>query len=219
MEMDNTNQPETPVQPISNPVHNQKGFFPIILGVLVLLLVVGGGAYYLGTQNSRTINQTSQQPAPSIGNSTNTPMVTNIPNNNWKTYTSGNLTFNYPESFSIKSDSNNKVIFIQSEEPFKGLPFLEVSINDTLSYRKLRQCKVQPNYYENDEGDCYVQFEKKQINKINGYKYLFIPKGASNSIVVFETVSSPYAEFKYYCYGGGCDNNLNQIVSTLELKR
>ncbi|MDA1079851.1 MAG: hypothetical protein O2840_04160 [bacterium] len=52
---------EIPVQPLStqpSPVNYQKNFLPIIFGVMVLILVVGSGAYYLGTQqnNSSTNN-------------------------------------------------------------------------------------------------------------------------------------------------------------------
>lgn len=48
------NSPEIPVQPqpIQPPVNNQKGFFHIILGVIILL-AYGGGAYYLGTQQNK----------------------------------------------------------------------------------------------------------------------------------------------------------------------
>jgi hypothetical protein len=77
----------TPVQtPVpQHPIKNPRGNFPIILGVLVLLLVVGGGAYYLGIQNGRTAPQAqniSIQPtaAPqnhTITNPTTTPITTN----------------------------------------------------------------------------------------------------------------------------------------------
>jgi len=61
----NSNQPanssEDPIQsqPIPNAVNNQKSNFPIILGILLLLIVVAIGAYYLGAQNNK---QPSQQP-------------------------------------------------------------------------------------------------------------------------------------------------------------
>lgn len=66
MDINNPNQPvnppETPIQDqsVSSPVNNQKGFFPIILGVLVLLLIVGAGAYYLGLKGSNLITGTNQ---------------------------------------------------------------------------------------------------------------------------------------------------------------
>lgn len=55
------NYPEVPTQPIQHSVNNKKGNLPIIFGVIFLLLIVGGGAYYLGTQNSKTIPQNSQK--------------------------------------------------------------------------------------------------------------------------------------------------------------
>lgn len=66
MEINNADQTvtpaETPVQSytVSNPANNHRGFFPIILGVCVLLFVVGGGAYYLGTQKENNSTNTSQ---------------------------------------------------------------------------------------------------------------------------------------------------------------
>lgn len=63
METTNPNRPvdpsETPVQSqsIFNPANIQRGFFAIILGVSVLLVVVGVGAYYLRTKKNSSTNQ------------------------------------------------------------------------------------------------------------------------------------------------------------------
>lgn len=82
MEENNSNQSanlsESPAQtqPVSNPINNQKGFFPIILGVSILLIVVGGGAYYLGTQNSGKTTQPQNSNAQSATNPTSSPVVT-----------------------------------------------------------------------------------------------------------------------------------------------
>lgn len=66
----NTNQPvnpvETPPQPIQYSLNNQRGNLPIILGVLVLLVVVGSGVYYLGIQNSKSVQVTQQSNPPPI---------------------------------------------------------------------------------------------------------------------------------------------------------
>lgn len=80
MDANDTNQsinsPETPSQPIQYPVNNQRGNFLIILGALVLLLVVGGGAYYLGTQNSGKTTQFQNSNTQSATNPTASPVAT-----------------------------------------------------------------------------------------------------------------------------------------------
>lgn len=52
-------------QPIQSILNNQRGNAPIILGAIVALLVVGAGAYYLGTQKSSTSINTNQNVIPS----------------------------------------------------------------------------------------------------------------------------------------------------------
>ncbi len=112
-EMNNPNQPvnssQTTIesQSISNPANYQKGFFPVILGVLVLLLAVGGGVYYLGTQKNQTTGQTT---APT--NPISTPSVSNESTNDWKTLT--NARFGY--LFKYPSNKYNETIY--TTEPF-----------------------------------------------------------------------------------------------------
>lgn len=97
--MNNTDQPANPdeslTQPVQHPVNNQRGNFPIILGVLILLLLIGGGAYYLGTQNSN--RQTTQVNTPSP----TAPIPTTSTNkkSNWKTYSGTAYTFIYPSEW------------------------------------------------------------------------------------------------------------------------
>lgn len=99
--MNNPTQPvnptQIPVQPQSPqelPANNQKGFLPIILGVIVLLVIVAGGAYYLGTQQNKPTSQAIQQTTPNTNTPTTAftqPSPTEIPavnplaNLTWKT--------------------------------------------------------------------------------------------------------------------------------------
>ncbi len=46
------------------PIVNQKGFIPLILGVVILLIVVAGGAYYLGTKKGNLITSQQTNPLP-----------------------------------------------------------------------------------------------------------------------------------------------------------
>lgn len=82
--MNNANQPvNPPTTPVQNPVpehpvKNQRGNLPIILGVLVLLFVVGAGAYYLGMkQNKPLTSNITSTPSPTENASSQvTPLPT-----------------------------------------------------------------------------------------------------------------------------------------------
>ena len=69
MSANDIDRTQTPIEhpqnlPTKVNILNQKGFFPIIIGVIILLLVVAVGAYYLGMQrkNSATTEQTNSLP-------------------------------------------------------------------------------------------------------------------------------------------------------------
>lgn len=116
------NPSENPAQPqpISHPVHNQRGNVPIIIAGIILLLVVGSGAYYWGMQNTkyRQVNNSeasiskNNQP---IGN----PTIVND-TANWKTYTNAKYgyTIMYPEDWYVLSPGNDgvKSVNIQNYE-------------------------------------------------------------------------------------------------------
>lgn len=115
METNNTNKPvnspsipaQSPI--LKHPVINQRGNLPIILAVLVLLLVVGSGAYYLGTQKSKQTTSTQDTPIPT-NTASNTPTQTNEAE--LKTYTSTPLgfTIKYPSEW-ITNELTNSVSF------------------------------------------------------------------------------------------------------------
>lgn len=67
MEIDTTIQDQIPDNPIK-----QKGLFPIVGGMIILLVVVAGGAYYLGTKSVTPRSSTIPQVTP-------TPIEENIP--------------------------------------------------------------------------------------------------------------------------------------------
>lgn len=80
-----------------HPFNNQKGSFQIILGALVLLLVVGGGAYYLGTKNSNSQNQaTNINTTPPIQPSST--QVYSEPNSTAITTKNGVAQYQHPQS-------------------------------------------------------------------------------------------------------------------------
>jgi len=88
MEVENTDQNELKSknsvsdQSFRKNILNQKGNFLIIIGVVVLMLVIGAGVYYLGTKNKPTTSQginPAQQVAPST--TTNTSTQSSFDNN------------------------------------------------------------------------------------------------------------------------------------------
>lgn len=106
MEENNPNQSVNPsgpfvqTQPVSNSVNNQKGFFPIILGVLVLLLVIGGGAYYLGTQKNANILPNDNTTQNSSINLSPTILPTEEPTNaSLKSHDSKYFSVSYPSNW------------------------------------------------------------------------------------------------------------------------
>lgn len=108
----NSYETSIPPQPVSNLIKNKKGFFPIILGVLVLLVIVGGGAYYLGTQNKSTKQSTINTPSPTISTQQNNVATSPAYSNgsvstNWKTYknTKYGYTVRYPPTIDITSSN------------------------------------------------------------------------------------------------------------------
>lgn len=79
---------------LNQPVNNQRGYIQIILGVLILLLIVGSGAYYLGTQKNKSLSQSKVQNSPTPSSSQPSPPPTvNIKaqNTEWEEYTSNKL--------------------------------------------------------------------------------------------------------------------------------
>ncbi len=111
MEIDNTDQLQTQPQiPTSQPegnISNQRGNFPIIIGVILLLFIVGGGAYFLGSQKDKSTQSVNQpvvtQPSPT----TSTPSQTQTDNtiiSSWKTHTNteGKYIVQYPQDWVLE---------------------------------------------------------------------------------------------------------------------
>ena len=113
METENTSQqtnqaqiiPEN--QPSQNIINNQRGNAPIIIGVILLLFIVGGGAYFLGSQKDKSTQSINQpvviQPSPT----TSTPSQTQTDNtiiSSWKTHTNteGKYIVQYPQDWVLE---------------------------------------------------------------------------------------------------------------------
>ena len=110
--MNITNQEITPAQNIPQdsetnpPVSNRKGFMPLILGVAILLIIVAGGAYYLGSKNTNLTSKPQiQQPATSVTTPTSNPITsTEDFTAGWKTYasTEGKYSIKYLQDWVVE---------------------------------------------------------------------------------------------------------------------
>lgn len=110
-----TNQPTNPAetlnQTLQHPNNSHRGNFIIILGVIVLLLIVGSGAYFLGTQKNNTQPQQvttlspTLQPTTTVTTPTSYPTISINQKNNWRTYNGENYTFMYPADWTLTGPS------------------------------------------------------------------------------------------------------------------
>jgi len=116
------NPPEIPVQTqsIQSPVNNPKNYLPTVLIVLVLLLIVGIGSYYLGMQkykpssNPQLQAESTPTNIPITQTQPTQPTVTLIPQNNtkagWKSYTdvAYGYTIQYPAGWTLKQEKDSE---------------------------------------------------------------------------------------------------------------
>lgn len=108
MEPNNQTQELIP-NPYSQQPAKQKGFFLPVIGIVLLLIIVITGSYYLGTQKNQSRPKSVQEtmnyiPTPS-STPTSYPSPTPIPSvetDNWKVYTnSSEFAFKYPSDWAI----------------------------------------------------------------------------------------------------------------------
>lgn len=119
MEMNSAKQPAnpagTPTEPAQHPVNSQRGNFLIILGILVLLLIVGGGTYYLGTQNGKTPPITQQNtPSPTTASFNKIESLSPTSTSNvtgWETYKNAQYGFElqHPANSTVETRTNDRV--------------------------------------------------------------------------------------------------------------
>lgn len=212
METDNTNQPvnpiENPIQP--NSINNQKSFLPFILGTLVLLVVVGAGSYYLGTQKNSLTNQTVNTnpdaqtlPSPTQATINTSPSPSS---DTWKTESvqikketevSGNenikLSFQFPSDWTLetvsKASSPDNMIkncadyVLTSSDGLAKLTVSPICTGWTAKYSDWPQSAVSIKEENNvGEGAGAIYTIRYFDSASNQYKYVIGEKGTSNKI-------------------------------------
>jgi hypothetical protein len=122
---------------ISNPPASPKSNMPLILGVLILVIIVAFGAYYLGTKNnnnqaeSLTSTNASISPTPALSakpSGTQLPKTTGSPAatagvSGLKEYnnTTHGFTISYPKTWTQKNPSSSvdsTLVYLNADEKF-----------------------------------------------------------------------------------------------------
>lgn len=220
MENENLSQPtnnpaETAVQPQPQPVTtsivNQKGFLPLVFGVIVLLVVVAGGAYYLGTQNNNSIPQAvntntenQNQPLPTQTTIKSSPSPANV---TWKTESvqiqketavSGSenisLAFQLPSDWTLKtvakvSNSNNMIkncadYVLTSSDGMATLTVSPMCAGWAAEYSDWPRDAVTIKEEQNVGVDGHTSYTVRYLDSVtNKYRYVDGEKGTSNKVM------------------------------------
>lgn len=220
MENESLNQPtNNPVAPPAQPqpqlvptsITNNKGFLPLVFGVIVLLVAVAGGAYYLGTQknnspsqavNTNTINQ--NQPSPTQTTVYSSPSPANV---TWKTESvqiqketavSGSenisLTFQLPSDWKLKTvaktpNSNNMIkncadYVLTNSDGMATLTVSPMCAGWGAEYSDWPQDAVTIKEEQNVGNDGHTSYTVRYFDTAaNKYRYIDGEKGTSNKIM------------------------------------
>lgn len=151
---------ETPVSstPPTNPIRNDKSNFIILIGVILIILVIGVGGYYLATKSGNVNTNLSQTPT----NSAQTA--------NWRTYTNTyyNFKLDIPSDWKVEEQIVKGANYVNGEYQAYKLysPSKELIIQSAISNKnnhikqQLPNSKVQLGQYTvdrypyiNDDGE------------------------------------------------------------------
>jgi hypothetical protein len=215
MELNNPNPSVTPsenpvqTQPVSQSISNKKSNLPIILGMLILLIAVGAGSYYLGTQKNSSTNQplntiTQTQPSPTESKAFTSPTSTNV---SWKTESvqikkesavSGNetinLTFQLPSNWTLKTvalenNTNNMIkscadYVLMSNDGTSKLTVSPLCAGWSATYSDWPQSAVSIKEEANVGADHHTAYTIRFLDSgTNQYKYVEGEKGTSDKIM------------------------------------
>lgn len=221
MEDENLNQPA--VNPVENPVQlkvqtesnllvNRKGIFPLTSGILALLLIVGGGAYYLGTQKGKLTSQVADtnQTQPSQATVYTSPSPTSVA---WKTESvqiqketavSGieniSLTFQLPSEWMLetvlKASSPNNLIkncadyVLTAGDGTSTLTISPVCAGWVAEYTDWPQATETITEEQNVGADNHTSYTVRYLDATyNKYRYVEGEKGTSNKIMDIVTLT------------------------------
>lgn len=131
----NQSQPTPPHQPPApEPTIKQTGFLLPIIGVILLVALVGAGAYYLGVKKNQTETLSQKPTSMPIATPTTYQAISPDETTNWKNYNNPklNITVKYPSDLFVE-ESETYAVF--SFEPYPTGDFQRVPDNIQISLK------------------------------------------------------------------------------------
>lgn len=230
--MNNTDNPiqqqTPPIQPTpsgnqtfsNNPITNQKGNFLIMLGAIFIILVVGVGAYYLGTRKAEfNIQNTVTQQR------TSTPSITQdslLNTDSWLVASDQQARYylKYPSNWKASKDTGGYLLSLVS--PTKGLMVYLQQIS-TGSKEEIRNnlLKEKDNLAEYNKTSQTVQYNYTFEEKVFGQNTVFLVKrlvinrqpGYDDYVTAFVIDNTKVAQF--VVTQNYTDPNIAQIIHTI----
>ncbi|OGK09497.1 hypothetical protein A2767_03250 [Candidatus Roizmanbacteria bacterium RIFCSPHIGHO2_01_FULL_35_10] len=236
MDINNANQPvNPPITSVQNPIpehqaNNQRGSFPLIAGVLVLLLVVGGGAYYLGTQKNNSINQatninTKIQTQPSPTKMYSEPSPTTVTTKNGMIvfeHPKVNYTLEYPASWKGKTEPIPQAyeVFIARSADYQlsdGYPVLEKGAEFYVSVENSTEKSID-DIFNKDPLTLQIAYNKIKIivDGVEAIQYDYSYEGYNVTMTTFLKNGKYYTIHYRYVDNAGKQLEWNTYLNLLK---
>ncbi len=153
-------------------MNKNKGFTPILILVVVLIIVAIAGAFYLGKKNG-TVNYLPT-PTPISYSSPSASPTQNL-TINWKTYSGDIYNFKYPENYNLDTNSyvtpylNGNITWRYNSTSFLSCqgdcPFVESQENTTLGGKPAVKISGYIGSVGGNIPQKYITYEVKLQNK------------------------------------------------------
>lgn len=238
--MDNNPQVQqsVPPQPIpQQEIPQATSGFPkmamVIIGLVILILLVGVGAYYLGTNKNKSVPQTVYtQPTSSPSHSVSpTPSPTPIDETaNWKTYSSNGYLIKYPPTWSINHGvytNNNVDIYNPTNMVYQsrgnGSPPKEYYPTQFVGIFSINSSQTPKEYvntiiseWKNDKIQIdYINAKDYILNGLPSEIYTEPGEGGRGRLVVVSN-GKQLVELNISSESPELDKDINQILSTFK---
>ncbi len=166
----------------------QRGFSSLI--VLIVVLTVLGGGYYVWQHKTESKSITGPNPTPvTLSTSPTASPVTEVDTANWKTYTNTKYDYSlqYPVTYKIGKDSTNEILILERDSVAEGDP-LTLRLGSNISFRVIKNMELEQVVKDNIQTRGLSSSDRKNI-ALDGQNAveLILPKTDPNEIRVIYT--------------------------------